>query len=228
MSNLLSTGQPNSPMVASPVSFHSTRSHMSTPAQRSTSSLPSLSQNNSPANILTSLLEFPAHAVAPCAESPKQEIVPLQRTRIPQESQVCPRKRHLAETFKSGGTPGVRVNDVLSDITTVDDYDEPVLTQASVRQIHLTLAVSPSFPPHSLRRMLRHLFDSAQWPGYTFDGKYITVQASVDGESKRKPITRGELAKRICKTLSDWMNRAVVSITSPHSPGRAAHARRTL
>ncbi|KAL1947165.1 hypothetical protein VTO73DRAFT_14126 [Trametes versicolor] len=106
---------------------------------------------------------------------------PLPRVCIEQTIQYTHHKETGDEdVFMSGGVRGVLVRDVLKDRVALDGHDEPTVAGGVDRSIHLVIA----------------------WPGYKHKGHYISLKNSG------VKITRGKLAKTICKHISSFMNGA--------------------
>ncbi|TBU40051.1 hypothetical protein BD309DRAFT_993358 [Dichomitus squalens] len=113
--------------------------------------------------------------------SPKRPTAPsLTRVRVPQPLElVSTHNATFAVAFKVHRKAGVSVRDVLSGKATVDGHNERVFEQTGVRQFRLVI----------------------DWPGYDQAGAYVSVRE--DGAF----ITRGELAKRVCKSIQKFMQK---------------------
>ncbi|RDX47404.1 hypothetical protein OH76DRAFT_1354394 [Lentinus brumalis] len=127
---------------------------------------------------------FPPASYEPSAS--EQRAPSAKRQRVPQAIKLSPkRNRSHKERFFSGGSPGVRVVDVLNGDVTLDGHDERALEQTGHRQIRVTI----------------------QWPGYPeklSKDRYIAIQ----DKDTRTYITRGELAKQICEYVAEYMKKA--------------------
>lgn len=132
---------------------------------------------------------------------------PLPRVCIEQTIQYTHHKETGDEdVFMSGGVRGVLVRDVLKDRVALDGHDEPTVAGGVDRSIHLVIAVrifvrAEAHPRHHTDLPSLPL----QWPGYKHKGHYISLKNSG------VKITRGKLAKTICKHISSFMNGAAVS-----------------
>ncbi|RPD55697.1 hypothetical protein L226DRAFT_472357 [Lentinus tigrinus ALCF2SS1-7] len=115
-----------------------------------------------------------------------QQAPTVKRQRVPQTIKLSPkRNRSHKESFSSGGSPGVRVVDVLKGDAALDGSDERVLERTGHRQIRVTV----------------------QWPGYPeklSKDRYIAIQ----DKDTRTYITRGELAKHICDYIAEYVKKA--------------------
>ncbi|KAI0695095.1 hypothetical protein C8T65DRAFT_584561 [Cerioporus squamosus] len=165
---------------------------MNSPAIASTSSFHSIATTASPRTIPY----FPAANWEPSTSA--QQAPTAKRHRVPQDIKLSPkRNRSHKECFFSGGSPGVRVVDVLKGDALLDGHDERVLERTGHRQIRVTI----------------------QWPGYPeklSKDRYIAIQ----DKDTRTYITRGELAKQICEYVAEYMKKAshrVWTITSVDS-----------
>ncbi len=120
--------------MASPASFYS----LNSPAMGSTSSFHSIAATTSPR---AAIPYFPPASYEPSAS---EQLAPsAKRHRVPQAIKLSPkRNRSHKERFFSGGSPGVRVVDVLNGDVTLDGHDERVLEQTGHRQIRVTIQVS--------------------------------------------------------------------------------------
>ncbi|KZT74083.1 hypothetical protein DAEQUDRAFT_288680 [Daedalea quercina L-15889] len=104
---------------------------------------------------------------------------PIPRLRVPQTIRSTPISRDTVQ-FEVGGSPGIRMCDLLSDRAQLDAGAERVLEHTGVRQIHLVIT----------------------WPGYPQSGKYIHVQE--DGLF----VTRERLAKLVCHQVQFFVRSA--------------------
>ncbi|KAI0781530.1 hypothetical protein BD413DRAFT_463866 [Trametes elegans] len=146
-------------------------SAFSSPAQAGSSSLPAVQYQPPPVPI----------------PSPQPSPVPPSRILVQQQIELSPKRNaSFTERFSVGGTPGVRVSDILKDAAALDGANERVLERTGVRQIRLVIS----------------------WPGYDEVGRYISVQVRDTTTNDSRFITRAEFAKQICMRLSGFMKQA--------------------
>ena len=140
---------PHSPLIASPASYYTSFSQVSSPARRSTASFPSMSQGSSPTVPVRPYIESPTRVPLPVMESPRAPVP--NRIPLPQSIKPCPNREAQAVDFKCHGVKGIPMREVLKGRANgmLDGHDDRVLEQTGVRQIRLVIDVS-TFSQHTL------------------------------------------------------------------------------